>query len=220
MQTGLFVRQQPLSEEINLLAAKLEAIADKLDAVTTRLDALISNIMAMPRADTQPAPVPSLTLPLPPKHLNEMMLAANIPGHVQMAVYQVITTIPAGTESTLVIPVLPGTVTVFVSPIRQLSTYYSSSIVGSVTVDGNVVAQNIAIVDESHIELGQYYYVTRELVATVRNNSATDIVFSAIADVMAIDRQFFDLFYVPIINYGYSVLRDLAVILNGGREIP
>jgi len=202
------------------LVTRLDTVAEKLDAVSNRLDALISSLIAMPRADTQPVPVPSLTLPLPPKILNEMMLAANIPGHVQMMVYQFVTAVPAGTEVAWIIPTLPGTVAVHISPIKLIATYYSSAITGNVYVDGKTVAEDVCMLHEAIIEFGQYYYMTNEILVSINNASGTDTIISAVADVMAIDRQFFELFYVPLVNYGYDVLKNLAVILNGGREIP
>jgi len=202
------------------LVTRLDTVAEKLDAVSNRLDTLISSLMTMPRADTQPVPMPILTLPLPPKTLNEMMLAANIPGHVQMMVYQFVTAVPAGTEVAWIIPALPGTVAVHLSPLRMVATYYSSAITGNVYVDGKTVAEDLSLISEALVEFGQYYYMTSEILVSINNASANDTIISTMSDVMAINRQVFELFYVPIINYGYDILKNLAVILNGGREIP
>lgn len=210
---------QVLLKQQEELAARLDAVAGKLDAIAAKLDALISNIMAAPKGEAQPATSPSLALPMSPETLNRMILAADVPGHARMAVYQISAVVPAGTSVYFVVSVDQNITAVHMSPIKIISTYYSSALAADIYVDGKTVAVDVPMLEEISVGLGQYYYMTNSLKVLLVNNTTIDITAMVSADVLVINRIFFELFYTPLISYSYDILRNLAMTLNGGREI-
>lgn len=209
----------PLLQEIR---DDLQAIADRLEAVAGALAAIPSAVQG-PDGRRVPLPLPALQLPLSPPVLNQMINAANIPGASKIGVWKLTVNVPAGQTVVVTVPVLPGTVAVFAAPLVVTATYYSSQITADVWVDGNDVTPapyEYAITGDDQIDFGQYYYMRIGLQGTITNNSASTTLITFKVEVMAIQRDFFESFYTPLIQHSVDTLRALADLVLGKSGEP
>jgi hypothetical protein len=201
----------------------LTQIRDDLQAVTQALQSVAKALAALPTTaqtvggKSIPVPLSALTLPLSPEILNQMVNAANIPGTSRIGVWKLTVTVPAGQTVVVTVPVLPGTVAVFAAPLIVTATYYSSQIIADVWVDGNDVTPypEYQITGDDQIEFGQYYYMRIGMQGTITNNSPTTTVITFKVEVMAIQQDFFESFYVPLIQHSVDSMKLLADIVTG-----
>lgn len=216
-------------EYLARILQSLDAMATELRAVTRQLQVVAASLAGIPAAreagvpERPPIPLPALQLPLSPPILNQMINAANLPGVATMGVLKLSTTVPAGSTVTVSVPVLPGTVAVFMTPLQVTATFYSAAITANVFVDGKEVTSRTfqyAITGEDRVEFGQYYYMFKGLIGEITNNTATSTTITFKVEVLAIDRRFFDGFYQPLIGHSYRAMAELAQLLTGGQPLP
>jgi len=213
-------------------------IKSSIDQLSSRVSDLLSQVKDLlgvmmsggqvTGGQTQPqsrasSPVPTLSLPVSPKTINEMILSTDLSGHLFIDIGNITFTCPAGKVTTAYYPVFPNTVIMFGSPIKCFASYYSSAITVSVTVDGKPVigigGTPFPITGANTLELGQYFYARQGVAMTVTNNSAIDTTISLLGEAIVIKREYFDTFFVPLMSFGYDLLKDLAFVVNGGREV-
>lgn len=165
-------------------------------------------------------PIPVLTLPMSPKVLNEMVNAADLKGVATMGVWKLKVAVPAGQTVTVVQPVVPGTVHVFMAPLGVTASYYSDAITATVEVDSHPITPpqtTYAINASDQIPLGQYYYMTQGMVGQITNATSTNTTITFAVEALAIQTNFFNnQFYRPLITFGMHALRTLADQQRGG----
>lgn len=220
---------QTLWEEIQVpgVVPLLAEIRDDLAAISQRLEAVAGALAAIPTATAGspssgtrlPIPLPALNLPLSPIVLNEMINAANMPGVSKLGAWKLTVNVPAGQTVVVSVPVLPGTVTVFAAPMKVTATYYSANITADVLVDGYDITPypEYALTGDDQIEFGQYYYMRIGMQGTITNNTATNTLITFGVEVMAIQRDFFETFYRPLIEYSVDTLKSLAELVLAAK---
>lgn len=168
--------------------------------------------------------LPAFTVPLPlsPKVLTEMVYAASVPGLAQKGVISSTVTVPAGGTVTLTVPVLPGTVTLFVAPLEVTATYYDYSILADVFLDQQNISPTpyeYALVGPDQIQSLMYAYITQYLRGVFTNGSATSTTITFKAEVLAMDRTLFEKqLWLPLVRQSFDVAKHLAsVYANGGQ---
>lgn len=223
---SLVKQQQDMMNDINSLTQQVKTVADNLTALTGILAAMPASEQLAQQAGISgrtPMPLPSLTLPLSPKTLNEMMMSVELKGHVSIEVFNEAITCTAKNYTTLKLTPIYGDVTVFMSPALYSATYYSSDIILVLLVDGaNIFGSTgrpYVLSGAGSFEAGPYMFVRQSIELQVYNFSNTNTTIFFKPQFMYIDRVFFDTFYTPILGYDYDVLKSLATIVNGGQVI-
>jgi len=216
----LLQQQQQATQAMSQIAGQLQAVAGELAAVTTAQQAAQETGASSGRLAM---PLPTLSLPVSPKTINEMILSVELSGHLFIDIGNLAFTCPAMQTTTASLPVFPNTVIVYGSPLRYVASYYSSGITLSLSVDGKQVVgvggHPYLLTSSGQAELGQYFYSRQGIEFSIVNNTNTDTTISVFGEAIYIDREFFDLFFAPLMSYGYNVLKSLAAIVNGGHEI-
>jgi len=219
-----------LLEEQRETTKKVSELTQQLKEVTDEIRALVSLLASIPSSQTAlqqsgvvgrpPIPLPSLPLPFSSSPLNDMLRSVYyLSPYVTPAIDALNTSfsVPPGQYSKYVITRIPDTVLVFTSPLYYSSTYYSYGLL-DVNIDGNVYASAI-LTDSGKLESVKYAISRHEANVYVKNDSDREMIITAKAEAIYIDRNFFDLFYAPLINYGFDVMKVLATLINGGQEI-
>lgn len=189
----------------------------------SRADEVARRLETIERLLQTPATVASLQLPLPPVVLNQMINAVGIPGLATMGVNKFSMVVPAGFTVTATVPARDGKATLSTAAMRVTATYYNVLITARVWIDGQELTSPdypYSLTGEDAVDFGQYYYSLKNLTATVANPTATPTIITFKSEGIAVDKNFFQGFYLPLIGLSYSKMRDLAVSVNGGKPLP
>lgn len=203
-------------------------LAQLLTRLSQQNQQIIDSLNQIAELLRTPATVASLQLPMSPSVLNRMLhavfrgsTAGSAPAIVGLDKFSV--SVPAGTTVTGTVPVREGTVTVSTAPILMTATYYHPLITLRAYVDGHELTDPdypYNLTGEDEIDLGQYYYAFQAMTFEFTNGSATNTVITFRSQGFAMDRNYFQLFYYPMVQYSYRKMAELAERVNGGRPIP
>lgn len=218
-----------MSHALDLLPAIRQRFPDPKDPIEAlvqmsgQLNEVLASLLAVQHHLTTPATIAALQLPMSPAILNEMINAVGLSGVAIAGVDMFSVVVPAGATVTGTVPVPAGKVTVSTAPLKVTASYYNLLVTMRVTIDGQEMTSTdypYSMVGEDKIDFGQYYYAYRNLVVSITNNTATNTVVTFRSEGLAMDRAFFQDFYLPIIRYGYGRMKELAMTVNGGKMLP
>jgi len=152
-----------------------------------------------------------------------MLSAATNLGVATAGIDKFSVSVPAGQTVTGTVPARTGMVTVSTAPIRMTASYYNILITLRVWSDGAELTSPdypYTLTGSDSVELGQHWYSLRDLQVSITNPTAQATIVTFTSEGLAVERNFFRDFYLPLVQYGYEKLRDLAMTVNGGRALP
>jgi len=213
------VTGQGENDVLKLLQANLLALQTISDQIATLTQAMTGNTPAT-------APVGgvvvntgiALNLPLTPKEINQFIVSTqDTRGYVELFISQTAFMVPAaGTSGPGVFqfayPVPPGYVIVSLGPLVVSTTDVGANISVEVSVDGHSVTNSTLgafLGPGMAINTEQYLVATNSgISATFTNPSASDVTLYFLAETARVARSFYDKFYQPLLDFGYTHIRD------------
>lgn len=201
--------------EQDMLVA-LVTLSDQLAGLTTAITGR--------EPDVTPAGGPlvntelSLNLPLTLKEINQFILATqDAAGYVTSYMSQLASIVPAaGTGGpgtlTFTYAVPPGYVAASIAPWVITTDNVAANISASISVDGkNVINPLVGLVFGPGMEIPgvQYIVATSTGLQTVYvNNTASPVTVYVQAELMLIDKSFYNDFYAPLLNFGFQRIKS------------
>lgn len=214
-----------------------EQLLDRL----TRLDNLVAlclqeliAIREKPAAElVLPPGFVSTTVPLDPETLNNLIAAQRLEGICMTPYVRASVLVPAGTPQAapLSIPFSfpDGWLCTRRSPLEILFTFHHQDIGLSlrIIIGGTkevVLADSVPgtadFTEPSVLSFGEYYvkYDTDTVWLDLYNESATDTRVTVSISPFLLTREFYERFYKPVIEKGYTTLEELAESISEMRE--
>jgi len=165
------------------------------------------------------------TLPMQPQVLSELLYAVAPPGLAIKGVFKFQVVVAANGQTTVTVPVEPGTVTLFTAPLGVTATYYDSGIVADVFLGADQGEVEITpppyyfpISEADHVDSVQFTYITQYLQGIITNNTATPTTLTFKVEVLAVERTLFlDQFWVPLLSKMLDLAEASASQYSRGR---
>jgi len=164
-------------------------------------------------------------LGMQPQVLTELLYAVAPPGLATKGAFKFAAAAPAGKQTTILLPVLPGTVALFTAPLGVRSDFYSTSLLADVYLGTDTGTYEITsppylfpISDGDQIDSLQYTYITQYLEGIITNDTSTNATLVFKAEMLAVERNLFlNQFWVPLLQKMLSVAQAQASEYARGR---
>lgn len=212
------VSAAPADEKFDYIIELLEAILAKpsMELTTEQVELLASSLAEAPTR------VPSITIPMAPRTLSEiiMAMAAKIEGICWVYKHQFAWDVAAGATQIFTNITPDNWTTILDEGIVLRSDFYSEDIILYATIGGEYVATGAPLTTEIVVPWGVFKPVPEhtEITVTIINATPVDIVVSLSQVALGLENSYFENFYLPAIEKSYTTVQELLDFIKESQE--
>lgn len=150
-------------------------------------------------------------LPIDEDLLLKAVISAQNRGYIRTNFKRIVVSAPLGTTTTQIITPPEGRVLKYIATDRIYTDIHDKDLKVSLTIDGvHTVYNQVPLTRDISVDSIYFPYVQNEIKHTIINNGAYTAEFTEDAELLSIDKSFFDQVLNPLFTGQFDAIRDFA----------